>query len=241
MVTARGTRDAAGTWHPDDPADYPPLDCHGIWPWSVLDQNSRAWRERRTHWDRCYFGYDLSAGQVDANQDARGRREAAGFMPHWSPQWWHADAVAALRSWPDESFDYALTSPPYWTRERYSNDSRDLSTTPWKRFLEAHAAVIAETVRVLARDRFCTWVISDVRDHRGHLRGLPARTVDSFEAAGARLVNEQVLFERAGLRAKTTRPPWEACRTTTRRHQLVLTFVKGDRKKATLEVRRADR
>ena len=111
----------------------------------------------------------------------------------------------------------------------------------WGGFLDAHAEIIAGTVRALAQDRFVTWVISDVRDHRGHLRSLPAHTVAAFEAAGARPVTDQVLVEPGGLRAKTTRVPWEACRTATRRHQYVLTFVKGDRRKAAKEVQRADR
>lgn len=301
MRIAHGTRDESGTWHPDDPTQYQPLDVHGIWPWSTLDQTQQAWRERRAWWNergvddiaprsgaagmiatgrhartsggvsrfdpvlaellitwfspagglildpfaggpvrgivagylgREYLGVDLLGPQLEANLRARDR-----WLPDLTeaPRWIHGDALTTLGRIPDEQADYVLTCPPYWNRERYSDDPRDLSAMTWARFLDAHAQVAAEAARCLRPDRFLTWVISDVRDHRGHLRHLPWIAVEHVEATGLRLVNEQVLIEPPGLRAKTTRPPWEACRTTTRRHQYVLTFVKGDRRKAAQE------
>ena len=164
----------------------------------------------------------------------------AGFVPELAeyPRWAHGDALDILPDVEAESFDYALSCPPYWNRERYSDDPRDLSRMPWPKFLAAHAEIIEQTIRTLKPHRFATWVISDVRDSKGHLRSLPARTVEAFEAGGARLINEQVLISPAGTLAKTMRPAWEACSTTTRRHQLVLTFVKGDRREATRNVDR---
>ena len=184
-----------------------------------------------------YVGIDLLSGQISAN-----RRKAEQWNHELieTPRWDHGDARDVLTGVEDESFDYGLSCPPYWNRERYSDDPRDLSAMSWPRFLDAHALIILNTVRVLKADSFVTWVVSDVRDSRGHLRSLPARTVDAFEAAGASLTNEQILVGPAGTLAKTMRPAWEACRTTTRRHQIVLTFVKGDRRKATRRLR-ADR
>jgi len=296
---AHGTRDGRGVWHPDDPSVYAPLDVHGIWPWSVLDQSTPAWRARKGWWDeqgvddltpragrgamiatgrhgrtsggvsrfdpvlaelaytwfcppagavldplaggpvrgivaaalgRAYTGIELSPTQVAANDAVATRWD----LPR-PPRWVNGDAATELDTIPDGSVDYVLSCPPYWNRERYSDDPRDLSAMTWPGFLTVHAAIIREAVRCLRPDRFATWVISDVRDHHGHLRHLPHHAIEAFETAGARLVNEQVLVEPAGLRAKTTRPPWEACRTTTRRHQYVLTFVKGDRRRAAQE------
>lgn len=184
---------------------------------------------------RGYFGIDLLAAQVAANVS-----KADEWMPELAeyPRWAHGDALDILPDVEAESFDYALSCPPYWNRERYSDDPRDLSRMPWPKFLAAHAEIIEQTIRTLKPHRFATWVISDVRDSKGHLRSLPARTVEAFEAGGARLINEQVLISPAGTLAKTMRPAWEACSTTTRRHQLVLTFVKGDRREATRNVDR---
>lgn len=291
MKIAHGTRDDTGAWHPDNPDEYQPLDTHGIWPWSVLDQSFKPWKDRKQYWSEqgvddlgnrgeaspamistgrhgrksggisqfdpvlaelcltwfCppggsvldpfsggpvrgvvatalgmdYTGIDLSRPQIQAN---RKRCLAA--------TWLCADARDGLGVFDAESFDYILTCPPYHNRERYSDDPRDLSNMRWPEFTDAYGEILMTMCHRLKPDRFATVVISDVRDYRGHYRGLPYLTVGEMEFAGLHLVNEQVLVEPPGLRAKTTRVPWEACRTTTRRHQYVLTFVKGDRKKA---------
>jgi hypothetical protein len=178
-----------------------------------------------------YAGIDLLAPQVEANR-ARALDWAGRGMLATMPEWFHGAAQEELPSWPEEFADYVLTCPPYHNRERYSDDPRDLSVMRWPAFLDTYQAIIAQAVRVLRPDRFGSWVVSDVRDHRGHLRGLPALTTAALTAAGAHLVNEQILVEPGGLRAKLMRPAWTAARTATRNHQLVLTFVKGDRRAA---------
>lgn len=301
---ARGSRDAAGKWHADDLADYPPMDVHGTLPWSVLDATGPRWRDRvkwwrghgvddtspRTHaagmiatgrhgrvsggvsrfdphlaevlyrWycppgghvlDPCaggpvrglvaghlglrYTGVDLSEQQVQANR-ARGLEWERSGLSQGGTVWAAGDARQVLPGLTSR-YDYVLSCPPYHNRERYSDDPRDLSAMRWPDFLAAHAEIIAAAVRLLKPDRLATWVISDVRDHRGHLRSLPGHAVAAFEQAGAHLINEQILITPAGLLGKTMRPAWEAARTTTRRHQLVLTFVKGARRRATAAIR----
>lgn len=182
-----------------------------------------------------YTGIDLLPEQVKANR-ARELEWQRDGRSHGGVLWAEGDAREELHSF-GAIHDYVLMCPPYHNRERYSDDPRDLSAMPWPAFREALHAIIGLTVDRLRRDRFATVVISDVRDHRGHLRRLPDVAANGFEAAGARLVNEQVLLSPLGLAAKRMRVPWEACRTTTRIHQLVLTFVKGDRRAATAAVR----
>ena len=297
---ARGTRDADGRWHPDDPSEYPPMDVHGTLPWSVLRQDSKTWQARKAWWDArgtddltprahaagmmatgrhgaisggvsrfdphlaevlytwyCppgghvidpfaggpvrgivaghlrlpYSGIDLLTEQVEANRARAREWERSGRTV-----WYLGDAREVLPRL-SPTYDYAILCPPYHNREKYSDDPRDLSAMPWPQFCDALHQVIAATVDRLRPDRFATIVISDVRDHRGHLRRLPDVAANGFELAGARLVNEQILLGPLGLAAKRMRGPWEACRTTTRIHQLVLTFVKGDRRAATRAVR----
>lgn len=181
------------------------------------------------HLGLAYLGVDLSAGQVAANRAvARGHAGDVSSLPSWVC----GDSAEVLTGIADGTADYVLTCPPYHNRERYSNDPRDLSVMRWAEFADTLRWIVAESVRVLRPDRFCTWVISDVRDHRGHLRGLPALTAQALRDAGAPVVNEQVLVAPAGTLAKTMRPAWEACRTVTRVHQVVLTAVKGDRRVA---------
>lgn len=190
-----------------------------------------------SHLGHPYTGIDLLHPQVQANQQARERWHQAGWLN--APVDWHvADSLEMLPTLEAEGADYVLGCPPYHNREKYSDHPKDLSAMRWAEFLAAHQDAIAQAVRVLRPDRFATWVISDVRDHKGHLRGLPHLTVSAFLAAGAHLVNDQVLVAPLGLAAKRMRPPWTAARTTTRIHQHVLTFVKGDRKKAAAACRR---
>jgi hypothetical protein len=187
-----------------------------------------------------YLGVDLLESQVDANRQAALGWQQAGLLGDLSPLWVHGDAVDALPRMSSARYDYALSCPPYHNRERYNAGPGDLSGMPWPAFLVAHAAIVSETVRLLRPDRFATWVVSDIRDHRGHLRGFPARVMGHFEAAGAHLVNEQILITPVGTAHKRMRPPWTAARTATRLHQVVLTFVKGSRQMATLAVRGGD-
>lgn len=188
------------------------------------------------HLGHRYTGVDLSDAQVRANRVLADDWHARGLLPHGRPEWVVGDAVTVLADQP-AGFDHILSCPPYHNRERYSDDPLDLSAMPWAGFVEAHAALVADAVARLAPDRFATWVISDVRDYRGHLRGLPALAADHFRNAGAHLINEQVLVAPTGTLRKLMRPAWEAARTTTRHHQVVLTFAKGDRRAATRAVR----
>lgn len=182
-----------------------------------------------------YTGIDLSAAQVEANR-ARGAEWEAAGLSQGGVVWAEGDAREIVPRL-DRRYDYLLTCPPYHSRERYSDDPRDLSAMRWEDFLAALRDIAAAAVDRVKPDRFLTCVISDVRDHRGHLRMLPAHTALAFQEAGAHLVNEQVLVSPSGTLAKTMRPAWTAARTTTRVHQLVLTFVKGDRRQAAAAIR----
>lgn len=182
-----------------------------------------------------YTGVELSAAQVEANR-ARGLEWERSGLSDGGVRWVQGDALAEVPRL-TARHDYLVMCPPYHNRERYSDDPRDLSAMRWPAFCDALQRIIAAALVQLRDDRFATIVISDVRDSRGRLRRLPDVAADAFEAAGACLANEQVLLGPLGLAAKRMRGPWEAARTTTRIHQMVLTFVKGDRKAAARAVR----
>lgn len=152
-------------------------------------------------------------------------------------EWITGYAQHVLPEIPDNSVDMVLACPPYHNRERYSDDPRDLSAMTWTDYLSALATIITQTARTLRPDRFACWTISDVRDSRGHLRMLPSRLAGMLTDAGMHITNELILVAPAGIAAKRMRPPWQQCRTTTRRHQIVYTAVKGDRRNATAAIR----
>ncbi|MEV7931003.1 hypothetical protein [Kitasatospora sp. NPDC088779] len=103
----------------------------------------------------------------------------------------------------------------------------------WSDFADAYSAVVRESVRVLADDRFSTWVVGEVRGSTGRLRGLVPLTIAAHEAAGARFYNDSILLNSLGTAPMRLPNQWRASRKVGRVHQYVLTFVKGDPKRAT--------
>jgi len=41
----------------------------------------------------------------------------------------HGDALSVLRTFPDESIDCSMTSPPYWGQRSYSGGGMGLETS----------------------------------------------------------------------------------------------------------------
>ncbi|WP_405793336.1 methyltransferase domain-containing protein [Streptomyces sp. NBC_01506] len=179
-----------------------------------------------------YTGVDLSGSQVAANQK-QSTEWAMRNLLTVPPRWVEGDSAKTLSSFPDASFDYVFTCPPYHSLERYSDHPNDLSAMPWARFEDAYRKIIGESVRCLTADRFATWVVGDVRDSAGRIRGLAPLTVAAHRAAGMHLYNDAVLLNVIGTAALRLPAQWRASRKMGRIHQYVLTFVKGDAKRAT--------
>ena len=176
---------------------------------------------------RRYVGIELRAEQVQANN---AQLHIAGEP---KPEWRRGDArdIQALAD--DIEADLLFSCPPYWNLERYSDDPADLSNMTFDEFLAAYQAIIAGAMTYLKEDRFAVWVIGDVRDEHGCYVNLPGKTVDAFEAAGARLYNDAVLVTAVGSLPIRVARQFEISRKLGRTHQSVLVFVKGDPRKAT--------
>jgi hypothetical protein len=181
---------------------------------------------------RHYTGVDLLPGQVDAN-----RAMAASWALHTGSVSWAVGDAATDLPCRDGGYDYLFSCPPYWRLERYSDDPRDLSAMTLDGFYRAHARIVAEACERLADDAFATWVIGDMRGPSGHLCGLPAAAMDAFRTAGLRMINDQVLVTPVGSLFWNLARSWRGTRSATRTHQYVLTFVKGDRRRATEKIR----
>ena len=100
-------------------------------------------------------------------------------------------------------------------------------------FFDAYARIIAGAVSRLRDDRFAVWVIGDVRDAGGFFVNLPGKTVEAFEAAGARFYNDAILVTAVGSLPIRAGRQFTASRKLGRTHQNVLVFCKGDPKRAT--------
>jgi hypothetical protein len=123
--------------------------------------------------------------------------------------------------------------PPYADLEVYSDDPADISSMDYPAFSAAYREIVRLALARLRPDRFAVVVISDIRGAGGFYRGLPALTVEAFEAAGAKLYNEAVLVTAVGSLPIRAGKIFEASRKLGRGHQEVLVFVKGDARRAT--------
>ena len=74
-------------------------------------------------------------------------RHLAGYLasPSKQPVFFAGDALDILESWPDNSIDCTMTSPPYWGQRKYSGDGIGLEADP--------ADYIRNLLRILAQVR----------------------------------------------------------------------------------------
>jgi hypothetical protein len=177
---------------------------------------------------RQYLGIDLSERQVAANEE-QAETICDGIRPAWKVG--DSTNLAALA---DGTFDFVFSCPPYGDLEVYSDDPADLSTMDYPAMLTAYRSIIAQAVGLLKEDRFAAFVVGDFRDKKGFLRGFVPDTVRAFEDAGARYYNEAILVTAVGSLPVRAGRQFLAGRKLGKTHQNVLTFVKGDPKRATV-------
>ncbi|PJN40737.1 chromosome partitioning protein ParB [Streptomyces sp. CB02959] len=185
-----------------------------------------------------YTGIDLSPVQLDANEEQAAAWRENDLLAA-QPEWLLGDAADVLPELEEGAYDYVFTCPPYHNLEKYSDHPADLSAMRWKEFAQAYQEIIAASVRCLAEDRFATWVVGEVRNSLGMIRGLIPLTISAHEAAGASLYNDAVLMNTLGTVPLRIGNQWRASRKIGRHHQYVLTFVKGDPKSATAHITEA--
>lgn len=173
-----------------------------------------------------YTGVDLSQPQIAANV-----QQGATILDHSHrlPLWIAGDSRVAL---PPGPYDYLFTCPPYGSLERYSDDPRDISTYELDAFDEAYRHIIAQACARLADDRFATVVVGDYRLKDGTYANFVSRTIDAFAAAGLALYNEAILITVAGSLPVRAHAQFSANRKLGKSHQNVLSFVKGDPRRA---------
>ena len=173
---------------------------------------------------RHYIGIDLSERQVDANQI---NADALGVCPVW----WCDDSRNADKYIADETADFVFTCPPYHNLEKYSNHPLDLSNMNYSDFSKAYKEIIDISCRKLKENRFAAFVVGDIRDSKGAYRDFLGLTKEAFFKNGLSLYNESVLLNQYATAAIRAGKQFAAKRKTTKVHQNVLIFYKGDLKK----------
>lgn len=175
---------------------------------------------------RKYTGVDLRQEQIDANI------ENAEICTGERPVWICGDSTEIETLAPGE-YDFIMTCPPYGNLEQYSNDPKDISNMPDDEFDATYADIMRKTCNMLKDDRFACVVVGNYRDKRGYLRDLVGITVRAMEAAGCKYYNDFIFVTPNGSLPLRCGRAFNATRKVGRTHQYVLTFVKGDPKKAT--------
>ena len=124
------------------------------------------------------------------------------------------DARQLLPRITDESVDFVVTSPPYWSilkkedhkvrQERianglstdYGNDPRDLGQiSSYDEFLRELTGIFSECRRVLRPGKFMAIVVSDFRDKSRYIM-FHADLAQSLEAVGLEMRGLKVLYQR---------------------------------------------
>ncbi len=171
---------------------------------------------------RKYVGVELRPEQIASNT-----AQSDAICNGIKPQWVEGDARDIAKLTPRKA-DFVLSCPPYGDLERYSDDKRDLSTMYHGEFLMAYRAIIAETVKQLAENRFACFVVGDFRDANGIYRNFVSNTIDAFQKAGAMLYNEAILVTAVGSLPVRIGNQFTSSRKLGKTHQNVLVFIKGN-------------
>jgi DNA modification methylase len=177
---------------------------------------------------RNYYGIDLRADQVEAN-----REQSSTASPDFPPIWVAGDSEKVLDGVEPESVDLVFTCPPYFDLEVYSDDPDDLSNMDWESFLNSYYEIIRKSANALKEDRFAVFVIGEVRDKKGFIRGLIPETITAFREAGLNYYNNGITLDPQATAALRANRFFNSGRKLVTVHQHFMVFVKGDPKKAT--------
>ena len=177
---------------------------------------------------RKYYGIDLRADQVEANE-----AQTSIASPDFPPLWIAGDSEKILDRFERESVDLVFTCPPYFDLEVYSDDPDDLSNKDWESFLTSYYEIIRKSANALKEDRFAVFVIGEVRDKKGFIRGLIPETITAFREAGLNYYNNGVTLDPQATAALRANRFFSSGRKLVTVHQHFMVFVKGDPKKAT--------
>ena len=177
---------------------------------------------------RYYAGIDLREDQVTANRSQL--NIASKVFP---PIWVAGDSEKKLEKVPANSTDLLFSCPPYFDLEVYSDDPDDLSNKDWESFLTSYYEIIRKAAIALKEDRFAVWIVGEVRDKKGFIRGLIPETITAFREAGLNYYNNGITLDPQATAALRATPQFTAGRKLVTVHQHFMVFVKGDPKKAT--------
>ena len=171
-----------------------------------------------------YNGIDLRQEQIDANYI---NANEIGVNPNWICD----DSLNVDNYIENNSVDLFFSCPPYADLEVYSDNEKDLSTMEYDKFIEVYREIIKKGCNKLKDDRFAVFVVGEVRDKKGNYYNFVGDTINAFINAGMNYYNEIILCDAIGTAPFRCGNIFNKSRKTTKVHQNVLVFYKGDPKK----------
>lgn len=170
------------------------------------------------HLGRRYHGQDIRPEQVKTNQ---------ALYPQWADSWVCADSTTTA----PPTCDFIFTCPPYGDLEVYSDNPGDISNKAWGEFCDLYREALRRAGASLATDRFASIVVGNYKDNR-NLRDMVTLTIEAMEAAGLTYYADTIQVMPVGVFAILSSGAFPKTRRPMNTHQYLLTFLKGNVKKA---------
>lgn len=169
-----------------------------------------------------YTGFEIRQDQIDENQGILHDLGLTGC------EYILGDGRFLEAEFPFK-FDVALTCPPYWNLETYSDLDTDLSNASSYAEFNAGMALCAQAHRQhMKPGAFVSIVVGPFRDKRtGELIDFPAHTVENFREAGFIYWQQIVLSKNFASAAKRSTNAWKGHKLVPA-HEFLLVFRTPD-------------
>lgn len=112
------------------------------------------------------------------------------------PYFIQGDSLEVLKTFPPESIDCCITSPPYWQKRQYENGGLGLENTP-QEYIDNLLAIISEIKRVLKKTG-SFWLNVGDSYHNKSLQGIPWRVALKMIDDGWILRNDVIWHKMKG-------------------------------------------
>jgi hypothetical protein len=164
-----------------------------------------------------YHGVDVRQEQIDENHRVLKKLNIPNINYHLND--------ARTLDFGVSDFDVAVTCPPYYDLEVYSDDPSDISSFPTYASFNAAMWMCAEAHRPLMKPgAFVCIIIGNFRNKKtGEMIDFRADTVANFKEAGFLFWDEIILSRNFGSAAQRAKNAW-AGKKLVRRHEFLLVF-----------------
>lgn len=164
-----------------------------------------------------YHGVDVRQEQIDENHRVINGLGLANISYHLND--------ARSLDFGVSDFDVAVTCPPYYDLEQYSDQADDMSAFPTYGSFDAAMWMCAHAHRPLMKPgSFVCIIIGNFRDKKtGEMIDFRAHTVENFRDAGFTFHDEIILSRNFGSAAKRAKNAWQG-KKLVRRHEFLLVF-----------------